>query len=62
MSKTKVVILNWNGRAHLERYLPSGVRHTMPQYCVVVADNDSTDSSLEYVAETFPEVEIVRLD
>ena len=62
MSKTKVIILNWNGRAHLERYLPSVVRHTMPQYGVVVADNGSTDSSLEYVAETFPEVEIVRLD
>lgn len=62
MSKTKVVILNWNGRVHLERYLPSVVRHTMPQYGVVVADNGSTDSSLEYVAETFPEVEIVRLD
>ena len=62
MSKTKVVILNWNGRAHLERYLPSVVCHTMPQYGVVVADNGSTDSSLEYVAETFPEVEIVRLD
>ena len=62
MSNTKVVILNWNGRAHLERYLPSVVRHTMPQYGVVVADNGSTDSSLEYVAETFPEVEIVRLD
>ncbi|MBQ1990291.1 MAG: glycosyltransferase family 2 protein [Rikenellaceae bacterium] len=62
MSKTKVVIVNWNGRAHLERYFPSVVRHTMPQYGVVVADNGSTDSSLEYVAETFPEVEIVRLD
>lgn len=62
MSKTKVVILNWNGRAHLECYLPSVVRHTMPRFGVVVADNGSTDSSLEYVAEQFPEVEIVRLD
>ena len=62
MSRVKVVILNWNGRAHLERYLPSVVRATMPKYGVVVADNGSTDSSLEYVAETFPEVEIVRLD
>ncbi|MBR5135539.1 MAG: glycosyltransferase family 2 protein, partial [Rikenellaceae bacterium] len=62
MSRVKVVILNWNGRAHLERYLPSVVRHTMPQYGVVVADNGSTDSSLEYVAEAFPQVEIVRLD
>lgn len=62
MSRVKVVILNWNGRAHLERYLPSVVRHTMPQYGVVVADNGSTDTSLEYVAEAFPQVEIVRLD
>lgn len=62
MSVTKIVILNWNGRAHLERYLPSVVRHSMPQFGVVVADNGSTDSSLEYVAEAFPEVEIVRLD
>ena len=54
--------MNWNGRAHLERYLPSVVRHTMPQYGVVVADNGSTDTSLEYVAEAFPQVEIVRLD
>ncbi len=62
MSSVKVVILNWNGRAHLERYLPSVVRYTMPQFGVVVADNGSTDSSLEYVTKTFPEVEIVRLD
>ena len=62
MSRVKVVILNWNGRAHLERYLPSVVRYTMPQYGVVVADNGSTDTSLEYVAEAFPQVEIVRLD
>lgn len=62
MSRVKVVILNWNGRAHLEHYLPSVVRHTMPQYGVVVADNGSTDTSLEYVAEAFPQVEIVRLD
>ena len=54
--------MNWNGRAHLERYLPSVVRYTMPQYGVVVADNGSTDTSLEYVAEAFPQVEIVRLD
>ena len=62
MSNVKVVILNWNGRAHLERYLPSVVQYTMPKYDVVVADNGSTDSSLEYVAEQFPQVEIVRLD
>ena len=62
MSNVKVVILNWNGRAHLERYLPSVVQYTMPKFDVVVADNGSTDSSLEYVATQFPAVEIVRLD
>lgn len=43
--KTAVVILNWNGRKLLERYLGSVVRHT-PNAEVIVADNGSTDDSL----------------
>ena len=38
----KIVILNWNGRAHLERFLPSVVSHSTGA-SVVVADNGSDD-------------------
>ncbi len=56
----KVVILNWNGRAHLERFLPSVVERT--PYPVIVADNGSADDSVEFVRRAFPSVELVELD
>lgn len=62
MNRVKIVILNWNGREHLGRYLSSVVRNTPPEYGIVVADNGSTDDSLPYLAQHYPTVEIVRLD
>lgn len=51
MLKTKVVILNWNGAELLSRFL-KGVRESVPsEVGVIVADNGSTDSSEEVVAE-----------
>ena len=61
MEKVKVVILNWNGRTYLERFLPSVVEHT-PGVPVVVADNGSTDDSVPFLRERFPQVEIVSLE
>ena len=47
MIRLAVVILNWNGRKHLERYLPSVVEHTTAEDVeIVVADNGSTDDSV----------------
>lgn len=61
MSVTKVVILNWNGREHLSRFLPSVVANTPAGVEVVVADNGSTDDSCDFVAGNFPTVGILRL-
>ena len=61
--KLSVVILNWNGRKHLERYLPSVVQHTAGEGVeVVVADNGSTDDSLAWLQMNYPDVRVVRLD
>lgn len=57
----KVVILNWNGREHLAHFLPSVVRCS-PEGSVVVADNGSTDDSLEFLQNYFPQVEVLCLD
>ena len=54
-----VVILNWNGRALLERYLP-GVVANSPQANIYVADNASNDDSVQYLRETFPTVSIIQ--
>lgn len=62
MARLSVVILNWNGRRHLERYLPSVVAHTMGDAEVVVADNGSTDDSLQWLRLTYPDVRVIRLD
>ena len=62
MARLSVVILNWNGRKHLERFLPSVVRHAAPETDVVVADNGSSDDSLEWLAANYPSVRIIALD
>lgn len=59
--KTAVVILNWNGRKLLERYLPSVVERT-PNAEVIVADNGSTDDSLVWLRMHYPEVKTITLD
>lgn len=62
MARLSVVILNWNGRRHLERYLPSVVAHTEGDAEVVVADNGSTDDSLQWLRLNYPDVRVIRLD
>jgi len=62
MTRTAIVILNWNGAEHLRRYLPSVVAAAPQGVRVVVADNGSTDDSAQVVQGGFPEVEWLALD
>ena len=52
-----IVILNWNGRDFLRRFLPSVLRTTYSHCRIVVADNASTDDSLQVLEQEFPTVE-----
>jgi GT2 family glycosyltransferase len=61
-SKVSVVILNWNGRKHLEQFLPSVLSTDYPNYEVVVADNGSTDDSIDFLIAKYPSVRIIRLE
>ena len=61
MAKTSVIILNWNGAKHLRTYLPSVVSHTKGAE-LIVADNGSTDESLEVLAKEFPTVKTIVLE
>ena len=59
--KIAIVILNWNGRALLEKFLPSVVQHSeLPDVHIVVADNNSTDNSVSFITEKYPDIEIVQ--
>ncbi len=58
---TAVIILNWNGEKLLRRFLPAVIANTPAALAdVIVADNGSTDVSLELLAEEFPEVKTIR--
>jgi GT2 family glycosyltransferase len=54
-----VVILNWNGREFLRKFLPSVLVNSRDIAEVIIADNASTDSSIEFLQENFPEVRII---
>ena len=61
--KCSVIILNWNGAQMLRRYLPSVVANTtLPDSEIIVADNGSTDESLDVIAKEFPTVKTIVLD
>lgn len=62
MDKTAVVILNWNGVEMLTRFLPQVIDYSRDDAVVYVADNASTDNSLEVLRKHFPEVNLVVLD
>lgn len=64
MKKVSIIILNWNGAEHgfLQKYLPSVIEYTNPELAdIIVADNGSTDNSLELLAAQFPEVTVMPL-
>jgi hypothetical protein len=63
MKPVAVIILNWNGEHLLEEYLPQ-VLHTTDLSIadVIVADNGSTDDSLELMETVFPDVKLIRFD
>lgn len=60
MSKTAVVILNWNGRAFLEQFLPAVTAHSLGDCEVIIADNASTDDSLSWLAANYPSLRVIR--
>ncbi len=59
--KIAVVILNWNGAKLLEQFLPSIVSFS-DEATIYVADNASTDSSIEIIKSKFPSVKIIQND
>lgn len=58
-NKIAVIILNWNGKNLLERFLSSVVANSQ-EAKVYVADNASTDDSVAYIKKNFPTVQIIQ--
>lgn len=63
MKKLGVIILNWNGIRLLKEFLPIASRYTEgDEVDLIVADNGSTDDSVEWISKNHPEVRVIRLD
>ncbi len=59
MLNLAVVILNWNGEALLERYLPSVIENS-GEADIYVADNASTDGSVAFLRRNYPKIKIIQ--
>lgn len=57
-----VVILNWNGKALLEKFLPSVVGSKYNNLQIVLGDNHSSDDSVSFVKTTYPQIQIIQND
>lgn len=58
-ARTAVVILNWNGRHFLEKFLPNVIRYSHEDAEIIVADNASSDDSVEFLRKNHPSVRII---
>ncbi len=54
-----VVILNYNGKKHLEQFLPSVMATSYLNLQIFVADNGSNDDSIDFVQRNFPHIKIL---
>ena len=62
MTKVAIVILNWNGKQMMMSYLPSVIQYSREEASIIVADNASTDGSVQWLHEHHPEVRVIELD
>ncbi|MGJ1438235.1 glycosyltransferase family 2 protein [Sphingobacterium multivorum] len=62
LPKVAVVILNWNGRFFLEKFLPSVYNSSYPNVEFVIGDNASDDDSISFVKQYYPTITILEND
>ncbi len=61
MKSCAVVILNYNGKSFLEKFLPSVIQYSEAEADVIVIDNASTDNSVSFLKVNFSNVQLVKL-
>jgi len=61
LAKVSIVILNFNGQDYLQQFLPSVLASTFPDMEIVVADNASTDGSIQFMKTHYPEIRTIIL-
>ncbi|MFH1552845.1 MAG: glycosyltransferase family 2 protein [Candidatus Omnitrophota bacterium] len=62
MNRVAVVVINYNGKKHLKECFLSLREQTFKEFDVFLLDNNSSDGSIDYTIESFPEVKIINMD
>ena len=57
--KTAVVILNWNGKNWLEKFLPNIISNSLDSE-IIIADNNSSDDSIKFLKKNYPKIRIIK--
>lgn len=60
--RVAVVILNWNGKELLSRFLPGVLRTRYDHLEIVVGDNGSTDDSVDFLNTQYPQIRLIKND
>ena len=61
MTSVSVVILNYNGRQYLEKFLPTVIQHSQ-KHEIIIADNNSVDGSVEFLKTNFPNIRLITIN
>ena len=59
--KVTIVIPNYNGKHFMEPCLSSLSEQTYKNFHILVVDNASSDGSIEYMEENYPDIELIKL-
>lgn len=60
MPTVAVVVLNWNGVDLLQTFLPTWLEHTPDGAELIIVDNGSTDSSVNYIRSKYPSIRLIE--
>ena len=60
--KVAVVLLSYNSRSYLERFLPFVLKTAYRDYRLIVVDNASTDDTQDFLREHYPEIDVLHID
>lgn len=62
MKRVAIVILNWNGKHWLQKFLPNVLSYSQKEAEIYVIDNASTDDSCHFLENHFPQINTIRLE
>ncbi|MEA2076485.1 MAG: glycosyltransferase family 2 protein [Candidatus Marinimicrobia bacterium] len=60
--KVAVVLLSYNSREYLERFLPFVLKTEYPDFRLIIVDNASSDDTQKFLQKEYPDIDILHID